>query len=82
MRYEILAEGGFIGIPKKYEGELDLSEKDLSALLESMSLINPINVNLRDGIIYNITLYDNEKSIEAQFDEDTLPQKIRAILKH
>jgi len=80
MRYEILVEGGFTGIPRKFEGKLNLDRKEISVLLESMNAAKPININLRDGHLYNVTLFDNEKTVEAQFEEKTLPGVIRRLV--
>ncbi|MGI9550107.1 MAG: protealysin inhibitor emfourin [Aurantibacter sp.] len=80
MNYEILVEGGFTGIPKKYEGDMALTEERLLELLKLMNASKPSNSNLRDGFLYRVTLFDNDKSIEAQFEEDNLPEAIREIL--
>ncbi|WP_273566809.1 hypothetical protein [Maribacter halichondriae] len=80
MKYEIHVEGGFTGIPKKYEGNIDISEKDTSRLLDLMNNPNPLDNDIRDGFLYHVTLFDTEKTIEAQFDEKTLPPIIRQLM--
>ncbi len=80
MKYEILVEGGFTGFSKKYEGEIGLGNEDFMALFKAMNESSPQNVNLCDGLIYRVTLFDNEKSIEARFDEKNLPHSIRQML--
>ena len=81
MKYEILVEGGFTGIPRKYEGDLDLDQEGISRLLELMNASSPPSTEIRDGLTYHVTLFDNEKSIEALFDENALPKEIRALSK-
>jgi len=80
MKYEILVEGGFTGIPKKYEGNIDMPEENVSQLLDVMNNPNLLDTAIKDGFLYQVTLFDNEKTIETQFDEKTLPLMIRQLM--
>jgi len=80
MKYEIFVEGGFTGIPKKYEGNIDMSEENVSRLLDVMNNPNISDSSIKDGFLYRVTLFDTEKTIEAQFDEKTIPPIIRQLI--
>ncbi len=80
MKYEIFVEGGFTGIPKKYEGNINMSEESALRLLDLMNNPNPLDNAIKDGFLYHVTLFDSEKTIEAQFDEKTLPPIIRQLM--
>jgi len=80
MRYEILVEGGFTGIPKKYEGEVTLNSKEKTELFDLMMDSAPSNKKLRDGLKYKVTLIDSDKTLEATFGDANLPKAIRDVL--
>ncbi len=81
MKYEILIEGGFIGIPKEYKGEIDVKDETKDVLLNvfNRNLI-PENENLRDGLQYHLKLVDGSKEHRARFDETNLPLPIRQFI--
>lgn len=80
MKYHIEIEGGFAGISKTLEGELDLSPDEKSALLRSMEKHDKRNEKLRDAFGYTVSLIDGERQVTANFDDTNLPKAIRNIL--
>lgn len=81
MEYEILIEGGFMGIPKKYKGDIDIQDKTKKVLLEVFDRKTiPENTALRDGLQYHLKLIDGEKVHDARFDEKNLPLPIRQFI--
>jgi len=80
MKYKILVEGGFTGIPKIFEGELDLNAEESSRLFALMMEPEEQNEQLRDGYRYNVSLSDSDVALSAIFNDNNLPQAIRGIL--
>lgn len=81
MKYEILVEGGFTGIPKEYRGDIDVQDKAKKALLEVFDRkLTPENTVLRDGLQYHLKLIEGEKEHNARFDETNLPLPIRQFI--
>lgn len=80
MKYKILVEGGFTGIPKTYEGELDLNAEESSLLFALMMEPEEQNEQLRDGYRYDVSLSDSDVALRASFNDSSLPQAIREIL--
>ena len=81
MKYEILIEGGFTGIPKKYQGDIELGEEDKQDLWHAFIRNEQVhNPNLRDGRTYQITLVEGDKVQRASFGETDLPLSIRQFI--
>ncbi len=81
MKYEILIEGGFTGIPKRYAGDIDLGEKTKESLYKAFDRKpSPESSTLRDGLLYHLKLVDGEKERDARFDETNLPLSIRQFI--
>lgn len=81
MKYEILIEGGFTGIPKEYKGDIDIKDKAKKALLEVFDRkMTTENTDLRDGLQYHLKLIDGEIEHDARFDEKSLPLPIRQFI--
>ncbi len=81
MKYEILIEGGFTGIPKVYKGDIELQDKTKESLVEAFDLKQtPENKALRDGLQYHLKLIDGEEEHDARFDETNLPLPIRQFI--
>lgn len=81
MRYQVTIEGGFQGIRREYEGELNLStdEKDkLLKVLENFS--KDSNPQLRDGFLYTISFDEGAFQRTGSFDESNLPTEIREFI--
>ncbi len=81
MKYEILIEGGFTGIPKEYKGDIHLQNKSKESLFEAFdNKQTSINTALRDGLQYHLKLIDGEEEHEARYDEKNLPLPIRQFI--
>ena len=80
MKYEILVEGGFTGIPKKYEGEIDLPSEEINTLINLMKGATKVNENLRDGKIYNVEIGYTNNVFRAVFSDKNIPAAIRKIV--
>jgi len=81
MKYEILIEGGFTGIPKEYKGNIDVQDKTKKSLFEAFdSKRTQENTALRDGLQYHLKLIDGEEKHEARYDETNLPLPIRQFI--
>ncbi len=81
MKYEILIEGGFTGIPKEYKGDIHLQDKTKEDLFEAFdSEPAPENTALRDGLQYHLKLIDGKVEHEARYDEQNLPLPIRQFI--
>lgn len=81
MKYEILIEGGFTGIPREYKGDIHLLDKTKEDLFEAFDR-KPVAENkaLRDGLHYHLKLIDGEEEHEARYDEQNLPLPIRQFI--
>ncbi|SDE32005.1 hypothetical protein SAMN05421636_104344 [Pricia antarctica] len=81
MKYEILIEGGFTGIPKEYKGDIHLKDKTKESLFEAFEgKQKSVNTALRDGFQYHLKLIDGEEEHEARYDEKNLPLPIRQFI--
>lgn len=81
MKYEILIEGGFTGIPKEFKGDIDVQKKTKETLFEAFEgTLTPENTALRDGLQYHLKLIDGEEEHEAHYDESNLPLPIRQFI--
>ena len=80
MKYRVLIEGGFTGIPREYEGELALNEKERLILLKSLDNVPMPNEQLRDALCYQLKLIDQDMVYQAQFDDSNLPMEIRKFI--
>lgn len=81
MKYEILIEGGFTGIPKKYNGHMDVQEEVKENLLEFLGpKTNSENEALRDGLQYHFKLIDGQEEYNARFNETNLPLNLRQFI--
>ena len=81
MKYEILIEGGFTGIPKEYKGDIEVQHEAKKVLLEVFDRkLPPENQNLRDALQYHLKLIDGDEEHSARFDETNLPLPIRQFI--
>lgn len=81
MKYEILIEGGFTGIPKEFKGDINLQEKTKESLFKAFAgKLTPENTALRDGFQYHLKLIDGEEEHHAHFDETNLPLPVRQFI--
>lgn len=80
MKYKVIVEGGFTGIPREYEGELGLTPIETKSILEGMNMGGTENQNIRDGLNYIIEIENNNKMVLRKFDEATIPQSIRKFI--
>ncbi|MDT7830530.1 hypothetical protein RQM65_17815 [Pricia sp. S334] len=81
MKYEILIEGGFTGIPKEYNGHIEVEDKAKENLFEAFDRkLTPENTALRDGLHYYLKLVDGEEEREARYDETNLPMPVREFI--
>lgn len=81
MKYEILIEGGFTGIPKVYKGDIEVQDKTREVLLELFDRkLTSQNETLRDGLQYHLKLIEGEEEYSARFDETNLPLPFRQFI--
>lgn len=81
MKYEILIEGGFTGIPKQYKGNIEVQDKTKESLFMAFEgKLKPENTAMRDGLQYHLKLIDGEEEHEARYDESNLPLPIRQFI--
>lgn len=81
MKYEILIEGGFTGIPRELKGDIEVKEDAKNVLLALFDRTPvPENENLRDALQYHLKLIDGNKEHSARFDESNLPLPIRQFI--
>lgn len=81
MKYTILIEGGFTGIPKKYMGEITLTTLERDRLFTAMETAQPPpNEALRDAFSYHIRLEEGERVLDKKFSEPHLPDSLRQFI--
>jgi hypothetical protein len=81
MKYKVSITGGFTGIPREYEGELDLEEDKEKQLLGILSAApSSKNELLRDGRIYRIELTTGSRDFRSEFDDSNLPSELRSFI--
>lgn len=80
MKYEVLIDGGFMGFPKTYQGEVFLEEDIKSAIFKGMKTEFKPSSDLRDGFRYHLKLTDENINHTAVFDELNLPLQIRQFI--
>ena len=81
MKYEILIEGGFTGIPKEYKGDIEIRDETKKNLIEVFErTLPPENDKARDALQYHLKLIDGDEEHYAQFDESNLPLSIRQFI--
>lgn len=81
MKYKVNIEGGFTGLLREYEGEINLGPKDEVALLEAMkSVPTERNQRLRDGLLYQIRLEDGDIVYHGDFYGPNLPNSVRDFM--
>ncbi|MBU2946450.1 protealysin inhibitor emfourin [Zobellia uliginosa] len=80
MKYDINIEGGFMGIPKRLEGEIKLDKNEEQEMRDAISIRQEDQGHLRDGFMYTVKLTDEEGVYESQFNESNLPKKIRHFI--
>jgi len=81
MKYHIIIEGGFTGIPKEYEGEMVVQEETETKLLEEMQqFTDQTNKNLRDGLVYSISIETQNALLSQVFSETKLPPALRDLI--
>ncbi|QWX85232.1 hypothetical protein H0I23_06230 [Cellulophaga sp. HaHaR_3_176] len=81
MKCVVTISGGFTGITKTYEGEVDLpeqKEKEIFNLLSDAQITK--NENFRDGLKYHVQFKDTFKQHEAYFSDPNMPDAIRALI--
>ncbi|VAW10615.1 hypothetical protein MNBD_BACTEROID03-1523 [hydrothermal vent metagenome] len=80
MKYEVFIDGGFMGFPKTYQGEVFLEDDIKRAVFKGMKIkIKPTN-DLRDGFQYHLKFIDNNIEYTAIFDELNLPLQVRRFI--
>lgn len=81
MKYSVTIEGGFTGIPKEYEGIVDLEGEEEKELLSYLETAPPArNESLRDGRLYRIKLTTESRDCLAVFDDSNLPVELRSFI--
>jgi len=80
MKYEIFINGGFANIPKQYEGEIALTEKEQNDLLETISKKSKPSEEIFDGFVYHIRIADAGIEIKSVYDEHNLPLIVRDFI--
>ncbi|MBU2973037.1 protealysin inhibitor emfourin [Zobellia sp. B3R18] len=80
MKYHINIEGGFTGISRQFEGEIDLDKAKEEEMLNALAEKQEINSQIRDGFTYTVKLMDNNGVYESQFNESNLPSSLRTFI--
>ena len=82
MKYELHIEGGFIGIPHNYQGDIVLDhsrQEELITLLEQHIYLP--NEDLRDGLVYRLKVETDSGAYQTTFDDSDMPDAIRNLIK-
>jgi hypothetical protein len=80
MKYEIFIDGGFMGFPKTYQGEVFLENDIKRAIFKGMKTKLKPSEDLRDGLRYHLKLIGDNIEYAAVFDELNLPIQIRRFI--
>ena len=81
MKYSIFINGGFVGIPQEYEGNMQLDADDKEELLRAIEKKVALSDELRDGFTYHIKLEDEAQEYKAIFDEKNLPEPVLKLIQ-
>lgn len=81
MKYSIFITGGFVGIPKEYEGSMQLDVNLKNEVLQAMKKKVSLSEEIRDGFTYHIKLKDGNQEYKANFDEKNLPESLLKLIK-
>jgi len=81
MKYTISIEGGFTGIPRHYQGEIELDRDVQEELLDALQMeVAPGGERIPDALRYSIELEQAGKTNRAVFTEQHLPAKLRVFV--
>ncbi len=81
MKYHIVIEGGFTGIPRIIEGELPLESSETSSLLGLLEEPTaPITNTWPDAYQFYVSFVEGEEKREARYSEANLPVAIREFI--
>jgi hypothetical protein len=81
MKYAIREEGGFLGFPRDYIGDLPMENREAEQLLSVIKEGGELKANeIVDGLQYTIQLEHRGERYSAAFDEKNLPETIREFL--
>jgi hypothetical protein len=81
MKYKVRIEGGFMGFPRDYEGEVQLEEEKAMELFSVMERsAKSERAGWPDAMHYTIELQHGSKTRKAAFSESGLPGSIREFL--
>lgn len=81
MKYEIFINGGFANTPKKYDGEVTLTNSEKKVLLQTMGKKPTPLREIHDGFIYHVKLYDGDNEFKSVFDEHNIPGHVRKFIE-
>ncbi len=81
MKYSIFINGGFVGIPKEYEGNMQLEVDVKKELIQAMKKEAPLSDEIRDGFTYHIKLQDEAEEYKAIFDDTNLPEPVLKLIQ-
>jgi hydroxymethylpyrimidine pyrophosphatase-like HAD family hydrolase len=81
MKYSIFINGGFVGIPREYEGTMQLDEDVRKELIQALNQKEPLSNEIRDGFTYHIKIEDEEQEYKAVFDDKNLPEPVLKIIQ-
>lgn len=81
MKYKIIVEGGFAGISREYEGEVELTPEETKSILEGMNEGGGFqNQDIRDGFSYVIKIENDNEVLRRKFEEGNMPRSIRNFM--
>lgn len=81
MKYMVKVEGGFIGIPREYIGEISLDSEKTQKLISVLKEGSKSDSReMADMLHYQIILQNEGYSYSADYDEKSLPDSIREFL--
>ncbi|WP_289644633.1 protealysin inhibitor emfourin [Maribacter aestuarii] len=81
MKYSIFINGGFVGIPREYEGTVQLDEEFSKELIQALKKKVPLSNEIRDGFTYHIKIEDEEQEYKAVFDDKNLPEPVLKMIR-
>ncbi|MEH6680185.1 MAG: hypothetical protein V7724_06525 [Sediminicola sp.] len=77
MKYKVVVEGGIIGAPRSYEGEINMGPMEENTLLAALKeVVKPNNDRLRDGFSYKVTVEGDGEYIRSDYDDSNIPNTV------
>lgn len=83
MKYTIREEGGFLGFPRDYTGEIQITNDEAQQLISAMQAGGETSKSeIRDALHYIIEIEHRGELFGASFEEQSLPGALREFLNN